>query len=187
MARARRGYTLVEILVTLTIGGVLTALAVPGYHAMVNQNHGSATINGLFGAVQLARQTATSFRATTTICPLHGAACGTDWSNGYLVFVDWNRDGSLDADDRVLAQVAAVPAGATLTWRSFRRRPFLQFTSRGLTHAENGSFVYCSGGGATSRTAAKIVINTAGRARHVVDDNHDGRWDDHSGPTGCPP
>ena len=60
MARARRGYTLVEILVTLTVGGVLTALAVPGYHAMVNQNHGSATINGLFGAVQLARQDAVS-------------------------------------------------------------------------------------------------------------------------------
>lgn len=179
------GYTLLEALVTLAIAGLLTALAVPGYRELTARNRGSAAVNELFGALQLARESATFYRTTTTMCPSAGAGCGTDWGAGYLIFVDRNGNGVPDPNDRVLARGTALHGGASLSWRSFRRRPFLQYTSRGLTHAENGSFVYCSGAGAAD-PALKIVINTAGRARLVRDDSLDGRFDDGSGPSGCP-
>lgn len=184
MARSA-GFSLIELLTALAIGALLCGTALPAYHNLVTQNQTSAALNELFGALQLARQTATFDRVTTTICPWDGATCGNDWRAGYAVFLDRNGNGVIDANDRVLAQGSATPAGAKLTWRSFRLRPFLSFTGRGLTRAENGSFVYCGPNGST-HSAAKIVLNTAGRARHVGDRDHDGRFDDGSGAAVCP-
>ena len=185
MVNARRGYTLTELLIAMAIGGILAAAALPAYRDLVKQQHALATMTTLFGALQLARQTATFERATTTICPLQDTVCGSDWRNGFLVFIDRDRDGKLGPNERVLAQGEPVPSGAALTWKSFRGRSFLQFTSHGLTRAENGSFVYCASTDVPGGVM-KIVINTAGRARYVVDNNHDGQFDDESGSVRCP-
>ena len=184
MARST-GYSLIELLTTLAIGALLCGMALPKYRDLVTQNQTSATLNELFGALQLARQTATFDRVTTTVCPFDGAACGTDWRAGYAIFLDRNSNGMIDANDRVLAQGSATPPGVKLTWRSFRRRPFLQFTARGLTRAENGSFVYCAADHQPG-SVVKMVLNTAGRARTVEDRDRDGRFDDRSGAAVCP-
>ena len=52
------GYSLIELLVTLTIGALLMAVTIPAMTAMLNTQKATSTVNALFVALNLARSEA---------------------------------------------------------------------------------------------------------------------------------
>ncbi len=118
-----RGFTLVELLLTISLLGVLVVLAVPGFQTISNVNRLSGTSNELLTSMQVARMEAIRRNARVVICrstnPDSGAAatCSTAAGNwtGWIAFVDDGgatpanaRNGTRDAGETVLRVSAAV-------------------------------------------------------------------------------
>ncbi len=167
-----RGWTLLELLVTVTVAALAIALALPAFDELLARQRGAAAMNQLVGAVHLARAEAILQRGTVTLCPGADECLGRDdWHLGARVFRDENGNGRQDGADPLIAALPALRAGERIYWRAFRNRGYLQFQPRGYTQWQNGSFLYCAPGG-EPRYARMIIVNAQGRVRVARD--HDG-------------
>jgi len=89
MSRAReRGFTLIELMTTITVMVVLLAVAVPAFDSVRLSARINAYATSLVAASQLARSEAVKRNATVTLCAsADGATCATDghWEAGWIV------------------------------------------------------------------------------------------------------
>lgn len=101
-----RGVTLIELLIVVSIIGVLLAWAVPSFTSMIQRNRIAGEINGFVGDLQFARAEAIKRGQTVTLCPSNSDATGcansSSWSGGWLVFNDPNANRALDTGDLIL-------------------------------------------------------------------------------------
>ncbi len=177
-----RGLTILELLVTLAIAGLMLSLALPSFEGLIARQRSVAAANAIIGTVALARTVAITQRAPAVFCPNAGGRCGArgDWADGGLVFVDRNRNAQLDADEAVLGALPALRSGETLEWRSFRNRSYLSFLPTGITPWQNGHFLYCPAS-RKPELARQIILNAQGRTRLARDQNGDGVAEDARG------
>lgn len=92
------GFTLIELVVTVTVIGVLAAIAMPNMTALINGSRLTSEASELASALQLARAEAVRRNARVTICPsTNGTACtpSTDWARWIII----GRDNAAGADD----------------------------------------------------------------------------------------
>lgn len=182
----QRGYSLLELVITLAVAGLLATVAVPAAEHLVDNARANTAINDLARAIALARSAALTYQRRVKLCPGTSNACGArnSWADGMLVFTDDNGDQRLDEGELFIARIRGTTHGR-FTWRSFRNRSELLFTAYGLTDWLNGSFLYCPDDN-DSRQARMLILNTAGRTRHAQDRNRDGIREDASGrPLNC--
>ena len=177
-----RGLTLIELLVTLAVGGVLLSWATSNGSHLILERRASAALNQALGAVQFTRHAAVTHRATASLCPSAGGGCGLrdTWHEGSLVFLDRDGDGRVDAEDVPLRRLPSLAEDDRIYWRSFRNRRHLSFLPSGLTDWQSGNFTYCPAGG-DLRYARQAILNAQGRARLARDTDGDGIREDASG------
>ncbi len=114
----QKGFTLVELLITLAVGAVLLGTAVPSLTSMIINNRLTAQANDFVGALQFARSEALRRARYITLCSsTDGAACATstDWQTGYIVFVDNDGDATFDIGDEILRVIASLEGNSTFT------------------------------------------------------------------------
>ena len=202
------GLTLVELLTTLAVAGILVASASGGATHLIEQHRAGAAVNQMLGAVRFARHAAVSHRASATLCPADGARslqpgsargypsqenssargnpsqerCGrrNTWHNGALIFLDRNANGRFDGSDTLLRRMPRLREGDRFYWRSFRNRSYLMIRPSGLTDWQNGNLLYCPES-RDPRFARQIVINAQARVRHARDSDGDGIVEDAKG------
>ena len=181
--RKQAGITLTELCISLTIITVIAALSVPSYHHLTQSSQATSAINWILGIVQYTRSAAIQFNVTTTLCPtINGDRCEGNWHQGSMVFTDHNADASINGRDRILRRFFFPEGikGASLKWRAFRNRQYLQISPLGFTRYQNGNFTYCPASG-DLRYARQIIINQQGRVRKAYDRNEDGIREDSRG------
>lgn len=93
--RKNAGFTLIELIVTLAVAGILASLAVPSFKTTIQNNRLVTQSNDLLGAMLYARSQAISGVANGTTNPPRyvtvcassdGATCSsTNWANGWIV------------------------------------------------------------------------------------------------------
>jgi len=105
--RRAGGFTLIELMVTLSVVAVLLVVAVPGFQTAVNSNRLAASANEMLASLQTARMEAIRRNRRTLVCfsANAGAAsptCATSNLNGWLTFVDADRNGNYNGADTLL-------------------------------------------------------------------------------------
>jgi type IV fimbrial biogenesis protein FimT len=83
----QQGFTLVELLVAMTIFAVLTAIAIPSYNSLTLSTTASQYASSMAESALLARAEAIRRNAAVTVCvSTDGATCGSGgWEQGWLV------------------------------------------------------------------------------------------------------
>ncbi|MGB5491966.1 MAG: GspH/FimT family pseudopilin [Woeseiaceae bacterium] len=165
MTRPSTGYSLYELLLTMTLIAALMTLGIPSFEAILARQRQQVEVNALFHAVHLARKESIMRRKVVSICPSQdGAQClpGRDWSAGWLMFENRDRDSPprIDPGEPVLRRhrvadnivISANRRGFTL------RSTFLRAT--------NGTLVICD---RANRIRPKaLVVSYTGRPRVAV-------------------
>lgn len=175
-ARRHLGFTLLELLMVITIMAALLALAAPSFVSVIRNNRLTAQVNQLVYSLTLARSEAVKRGAPVSMCKSsNGTACqttGVNWENGWMVFSDLDRDGVYDAADgeELLQITQPLTEGYTLRG-STELVDRVTFDPLGVSRVQ-GTFMLCAG----NRTdyARASGVNLAGRIRRGDDNDRDG-------------
>ncbi len=95
-----RGFTLVEVMVVITISVILVAMALPSFRTMIRSNEISSATNTLVAGLDLARSEAIRRNTVVTMCrsvdaatpnpncsnAVSGNFANNDWAVGWVVF-----------------------------------------------------------------------------------------------------
>jgi type IV fimbrial biogenesis protein FimT len=95
----RRGLTLVELMITLSVLVIVLAVALPSMAEFNANNQVVATKSGFAGAVALARTEAAKRGRVVVLQALGSGAVGNEFANGWEIVVDDDGSGGVDANE----------------------------------------------------------------------------------------
>lgn len=161
-AHTNRGYSLLELLMTLGLLTIILTLGVPSFGNIVVNQRLMSQANALFHDVHLARKESVVRRRVVSLCPtLSGDTCepDSDWSAGWMMFVNLDRDWPAfrDQDEPVLKQ---YQTSGSVRIMANRRSFSLRSTA---LRATNGTVIFCDPAG--RGTARALIISYTGRPR----------------------
>lgn len=165
------GFTLLELIITVSIAGLLAAVAIPSFNKAISSNRLTAQTNDFVTALNLARSEAIKRGRNVLL-----TKTGINWEDGWQVFVDMAADNAYNPPvDFVLREYPTLAAGYTL--RANNNATFIRFTSAGLS-SFSGSFVFCDNRDGNNipeaDTARSVIMTSTGKVRIGADDDHDG-------------
>lgn len=160
------GFTLVELIVTLTVLVILLAVGVPSFISTIRINNVVTETNRMVTSLMVARSEAVKRRMQVTV-----AKTGQEWEEGWRIFSDLDGDGVLDVGDgdTVLKIYTGMRDGFTL--RSGNNiEDWVAYQSTGLGTGSGGlpsdTFRLCDDSQDTE-TGRSIILNNIGRVRLV--------------------
>ncbi len=172
MKKLNHAFTLIELLLTISIVFILLGIALPSFSETLDNSHVKANLQRLAQTLQLSRLTAINQNINVTLCPVDQTlTCSKNWSTGYMSFIDKNGDRQFNNDDELLYQYFSNDKKSTLSWRAFGNRRSLQWLGTGITNHQNGSFELCYNNKEDKSRA--LFLTKAGRIRYSKDHNGD--------------
>ena len=167
----QRGFTLMELIITVAIAAIVLSIGVPSFQGMMRNNRVIANTNDFLGSLNLARSEAIKRGAglRVVLCPGTPAGCsGTAWGSGWIVFVDANNNGVWDTGEQVLRVHEPLAGGDTLTGNT-PVSTYISFAADGTARVANSNafqagtltFTLCN----STKQRNTVVINSVGRAR----------------------
>ena len=175
-----KGFTLIELMVVISIIAILASLAAPSFAGMIKRQKVSGEANVLFSLIYFSRSEAIKRNSIVTICKSEDASqCGGTWSEGWIVFQDNDKDGNRDAGETLISS-GTIGNDYQLKWTAFGSNNYIRFTQNGLTLAQNGTFKLCPHDN-DAKYARAVVISKTARVRIPKDTNGDGFYEDASG------
>ncbi|WP_369434098.1 GspH/FimT family pseudopilin [Psychromonas sp. MME1] len=100
--QAKRGFTLLELIIVLIISMLLITIGIPGFNTLIQNNRLSSTASNIQNQLSFARSQSISLINFVTICPLVNNNCTNNWINGLDIFIDHNKNKIYDSGDQLL-------------------------------------------------------------------------------------
>lgn len=163
MKMKQTGLTMVEILITLSITGVMASVSLPPLTNFVESSQTNSEAANLFTSLLLARSDSATRNSMVTLCkidPTAPTSCDNSesWQSGWISFEDTDADGVKDAGEGIINTSTGMSENVSVTAVNYAN--VISFLpSGGIT--TNGSINICVSGN-FSKT---IFINATGRPR----------------------
>jgi type IV fimbrial biogenesis protein FimT len=142
------GFTLIELVITIALLGILLAWAIPNVTTFIKNARMSGIANELSGDIGIARQEAQRRGRSVTICAsVDGLICDTgtpEWTNGWIIRAPTNTAGFQ------VVKYNRQPSGPS--------EPTKWYSGAG----SNGSITFSPSGSATAGAAIRIRDDRAG-------------------------
>ena len=162
--RRNMGFTLIELMISVSVFGILAGIAAPTFTSMIEQARTSAAINSLTTHMGLARIAAISRNRRAVLCPsVDGSQCraDTDWSGGWMLFMDDDGNRKPDIGEDIL-RVDLEPTSRHLRVVSTTGRQQLRYLPDGRSAGTNLTISICS---QTGELLGAVIVNNMGRPR----------------------
>jgi type IV fimbrial biogenesis protein FimT len=172
------GFTVVELMIVLTLAVVLGSLTIPSMRTMLRNGRLTSATNDLLASLNRARTEALKQQAPTAVCftsdpSATSPVCDYGAARGWIVFVDSNGDWSRQANEAVLERHAALDSSVTVKADG---DAIIAFSATGFAtpsgaHQALRTVIFCDARGVVaagaSSTARALLVSTTGRARSV--------------------
>jgi type IV fimbrial biogenesis protein FimT len=180
--KSRKGYTLLELMVVLSMVSILAMVAVPSVQEGMRRNAKDSSMLDLLSVVALARSEAVTQSRIVSICrSVDQEACtvaaGADWSDGWIVFTDAGTAGVVDGTDTILQSGKVDTNLSTITLKNYANANFttdvLQFKDDGflktMPSSQGAYFKFCGKDNVVD-TARAVWVSNTGRTVLSTDD-----------------
>ena len=163
----KRGFSLIEVLVVLTLTTILLAMAVPNLQPLIARWQLRSATADLRSAIDLARAQAIGHNRVILLAPLDPA--GTAWEHGWTVFADANGNRRRDTGEVLFGHHGPVPKGILIEANLTSAAPplVLAYNGAGRSCSPDNSLA-AQWGTLTlrqGRELRRIKINMLGRIR----------------------
>jgi len=169
----RTGFTLIELMVTVSVAAILLTVGVPSFRDLIAANQLATQSNAFSGFMNLARSEAVKRGVRVSVCASDSAASGNGsqtlctgaWNNGWVAFTDADGDCTIDAGADEKLRVDGKLAGSTLA----------------ATRTDTPAAVTCTGylaSGLSATTSADIrftLCNQSLKKARVIEFSRTGR------------
>ena len=133
-----KGFTLIELMVTLAISSIVLAFSTAGYSNTVQKQRVTADVNSFVSFVGFARSNAIKTNLGNKLCPYQiDGSCGKSWQDIQLV------ETSSSKRPLVIATLNFSTKYNKIEWRAFQNKNSLSFNSLGYTSHQNGTLYLC--------------------------------------------
>jgi type IV fimbrial biogenesis protein FimT len=170
-----KGFTLVELMVSLGVAAIIITLGVPSFREFTASSRLSSRVNNFVGDLIIARNEAIKRNTNVFICKRESPnylppSCTTagGWEQGWVIFLDDDDDKAFDAGETILR--LADEFGDNITLRGNNPvKDRISFEGTGI--ATNGSLIFCDTRIETfeddKAKARVVIISKSGRIRTV--------------------
>lgn len=169
--RCVRGITLIETVTLLAVIGIVSAIGMPALRSTILSSRATTTSNRLLADLSRARSEAVMSRMPSVVCPSSDSSTcnnGTDWSSGWIVFVDRDGDDQRSAAEPMLSAVSGSDVGGLRVLTTVGRTK-ARFLPDGRSGGTNLSMRVCDG----PKLARSVIVNVSGRGRIMKPDATD--------------
>lgn len=172
--RRFKGFTLLELMVTMAIAAILITIGVPGLTTFIANNRMVSQVNAMVGVLNAARMEAIAQRRTVTVCgSSNGTSCDGTWSSNWIAFIDQNANGAINtstpaaATDDVVIRTAKVNSNLTVAVLGNSGAATIQFNAQGFAVNASSTVRICDGRGNTYARGA--ILLASGRVAIATD------------------
>ena len=167
--RPARGFTLVELMVTMSVLAIVLGLAVPSFGRLIASNRIATQTNEFVASMNLARSEAVRRGQSVAI---RSRGNDRNFETGWRVFTDFDGDGAIpstvtDTDGTIIRESNALSGSTTI--KRVTRSSSAPFTYTDATGSDRMSVVFSSRGANNAGSAAFFQIcdpkNTAVKGR----------------------
>lgn len=164
--RRQRGFTIIELMLTLIVLVILVAIGAPSMRGSIIRNRLVGQSSDLAGDLQLARNEAFRRQQHVVMCAANTSytACASDWTVGWIVYVDSNRDAQYTTGEEILRVHQALPTGIAVTVtptdvRAYYRTTGMPDATRSFTICQTGYLGRVVSISVTGRTSVAATPN----------------------------
>ena len=169
MSQKQKGFTIIELMITMVIAAIVLAFAAPSFMDLVEKNRVRTATEQLVELFRMSRVVAVEQRNMVSVCgSSDSSSCDNDWGTSIISL----KRGEEAADDEVLARLnisdkISVSKNGTHTRVDFR--------TSGWAPADNTTITLCPVDG-DFHNAYRIIVASSGKVKIKANLEGDTTW-----------